>query len=178
MTTALTVERLRNLLQYTPETGVFVWLMKTTNRIRIGETAGSTTGENYRKIQINGKNYGAHRLAWLYMTGEWPPHEVDHRDNKRSNNCWDNLRSATHSLNQANALRPRNNTSGFKGVSLVKHTNRWRARIRANNRTFHLGCFATAKGAHAAYVEAAKRFFGEFASGGVEWSEPKQEQAA
>jgi HNH endonuclease/AP2 domain len=160
----LTQERLKELLHYDPETGVFRWLQPPSYVVKRGDVAGSlnkTTG--YRLIHIGGRNYKAHRLAWLYMTGAWCRPMIDHRDCDRTNNRWKNLRCATFSANAANRGRPRNNASGFKGVHRRRDSGKWRAQIWKDGRAIYLGQFRTPEEAHAAYVAKARELFGEFA---------------
>ena len=95
------------------------------------------------------------------MTGEWGRPAIDHRDGNSTNNRWSNLRRATPSQNNANRRRPRHNTSGYKGVYF--RWGFWRACIKRNGRRIYLGVFATPEEAHAAYVAAARKLFGEFA---------------
>ena len=98
----LTQEYLKSILEYNPETGLFIWLKQVSNRIKSGSTAGTIRSDGYVKIIINRKIYFAHRLAWLYMTGKWPEDLVDHKDNIKHNNIWENLREANHSQNNKN----------------------------------------------------------------------------
>ncbi len=112
---------------------------------------------------VAGKMYKAHRLAWFYMTGEWPPDQIDHIDGDRDNNRLVNLRKATNAQNGANARLSKNNSSGFKGVSFDTSVGRWRASIRRNRQLHYLGFFNTPEEAHAAYASAAVQLFGEFA---------------
>jgi hypothetical protein len=157
----VTRARLRALLRYDRETGEFHWLKRMNGRIRAGDLAGTLTEEGYRRIWIEGRHYRAHRLAWLYITGEWCPLLIDHRDGNPSNNRWNNLRRATSSQSNANRRVPRNNACGLKGVS--QDRGRWRARIHKNGQKHHLGIFPTPQAAHAAYAKAARQLFGEFA---------------
>jgi hypothetical protein len=160
----LTQERLRELLRYDRDTGEFRWRQRASYVVQVGDIAGSlnkTTG--YRLIHIDGRNYKAHQLAWLYMTGAWCRPMIDHRDMNRANNRWSNLRRATPSTNAANRGRPRTNASGFKGVHFRRATGKWRAQISKDGRARYLGQFSTPQAAHAAYVAAARDLFGEFA---------------
>jgi hypothetical protein len=151
-------------LHYDPETGDFRWLKRMGQWVRAGDLAGGVNQTHrYRNITINGINYTAHHLAWLYMTGNWCRSMIDHRDMNRANNSWSNLRRANRSTNNANRARQRNNSSGFKGVSLDRRTGRWRAQTAKNGRKLFLGSFATPQAAHAAYEAAARELFGEFA---------------
>jgi hypothetical protein len=160
----LTRARLRELLHYDPETGEFRWLKRLCNSVRVGDVAGCPNAfDRYWCIRIHRRNYPAHQLAWLYMTGGWGRPTIDHRDGNPANNRWNNLRRATSSQNNANRRRPRHNTSGFKGVSLYRRTGKWRACISRNGRLISLGAFRTAQAAHAAYEAAAHELFGEFA---------------
>lgn len=97
------------------------------------------------------------------MTGEWPVSQIDHIDGNPKNNKWSNLRLATNTQNSRNSSKPKNNTSGFKGVSFVSRLNKYRATIMVNRKSIHLGCFSDVKDAVLAYNEAAKSYFGEFA---------------
>lgn len=163
--TELTIERLKEIIHYDPETGQFTWLIDH-KRVRSGDLAGSNLHDRdgnpvYRAIMIDGHSQKSHRLAWFYMTGAWPIVLIDHRDRDGLNNRWTNLREATHSQNLQNKKRHRSNISGFKGVS--PHGYRWRARIQDGKRRINLGTYATPDEAHSAYLLAAKKQFGEFA---------------
>lgn len=159
----LTQARLREVLSYDPETGVFTRLVATSNRVAVGSDAGTTRIDGYIQIHIDGRLYSAHRLAWLYMTGEWPSDKVDHINRRKFDNRWGNLREANTSQNACNSLVRIDNTSGVRGVSFCKTTNRWRALIVVNGKRRHLGRFDDIGSAAAAYAVAAREAFGEFA---------------
>lgn len=159
MKSALTAARLKELLRYNPETGEFTWLVTRARGARAGDVAGNVT-KNGVQIMIDGRNYKGHRLAWLYMTGEWPTLDIDHRDVDPTNNRWANLREATQSLNNGNTRRRADNTTGYKGVT--RHQGRFRARIKQNGKNWNIGVYPTAEEAHRAYAEAASIVFGEF----------------
>lgn len=107
----------------------------------------------------------AHRLAWLYIYGEWPIDQLDHINRNTSDNRIENLREATQSQNNANRSANKSKKySPLKGVSFYPDSKRWTASIRINNKNRHLGCFDTAEEAHAAYVAEADQVFGEFAA--------------
>lgn len=160
----LTADRLRELLHYDPATGLFTW-RRNRQRVKAGDVAGHLEKDrSYIFIVIDGATHRAHRLAWLYMTGEYVT-EVDHEDLDRSNNRWSNLRDATRSQNRANMTRQRNNTTGFKGVYYDKR-NKLRpflAYIKSGKKRRELGYFSTAEEAHQAYCRAAQETYGEFA---------------
>lgn len=161
----LTAERLRSLMVYNPETGIFVRLVSAGCR-PAGSEAGRphpSTPTGYVMMGVDGRLYTAHRLAWLYVYGEWPTRDVDHRDGNRANNAIGNLREATESQNAANSGMRRHNTSGFRGVSWNSRAKKWLATIVVRGRKKHLGFFADAAEASAVYNEAAAREFGEFA---------------
>src|SRR5215467_8628570 len=92
--------RVREVLDYDFETGRFTWRVKRT-RVTVGDLAGCLDAGRY-KIRISGRNYWAHRLAFLWMTGEWPQGEVDHKNGNPTDNRWSNLRDATRPQNQHN----------------------------------------------------------------------------
>lgn len=153
----LTAERLRELLDYDPDTGVFTWLICANNNGAIaGSRAGALHSEGYFYIGIGGKRYFAHRLAWLYMTGKWPEHDIDHRDGNRSRNVYSNLRSVTRSVNLQNQRQGRsNNSTGRLGVT--RKDGGFAAQISVNGKHVSLGTHATVELASAAYVEAKRR---------------------
>lgn len=115
----LTQESLKELLSYDPDTGFFTYLVSKKGWVRKGYRAGSIHCDGYRHISIGGRLWLEHRLAWLYMTGEWPEFKIDHRDGERSNNAWLNLRSATDQQNSFNQKVRSSNTSGFRNVRFV-----------------------------------------------------------
>ena len=158
-----TAKRVRELLNYEPDTGIFTWRVARGGGIKSGDVAGNIDTCGYAQIRIDGRRYSAHRVAYLYMTGEWPVEEIDHKDRNQANNCWSNLRSATRSNNVANRGCLITNKSRFKGASWDKKTQKWRATIVANGKWRLLGYFATAIEAHEAYAAKAKELFGEFA---------------
>jgi hypothetical protein len=142
------------MLRYDPETGVFYWRKKTSKKTVIGKEAGGKNVAGYIVIGIAGKIYYAHRLAWIYMTGNCPS-QVDHADNVKTNNRWKNLRAATHQQNVLNAKRAKNNTSGRKGVTWHKAAKKWSASIFLNGKPNYLGLFNCPDEAHEAYMNAA-----------------------
>lgn len=161
----LTAERVREVFNYDPRTGALTYRRCRGGRRGEGEEAGflcrrsNRQGGGYILVGFNGREYGAHRLIWLWWHGREANGYIDHIDMDRSNNRIENLRECTQSQNLANTRRLSTNTSGFKGVSRVSGSAKWRATIGRR----HLGVFDTPEEAHAAYVAAAKKKFGEFA---------------
>ena len=160
----ITHQRLRELLHYDPLTGIFLRLVSANSRVKVGDIAGSLhKATGYRRIQIDGRDYMAHRLAWFYVTGEWPTADIDHWNLNRTDNRFCNLREATNSENHANMRARADNTSGFKGVYFHKPNRKWVTQITVIGKRIYLGSFDTKGSAHAAYAAAAKQHFGEFA---------------
>jgi hypothetical protein len=159
----LTQERLKELLSYDPETGLFTWLV-TRGGAQAGKVVTHKEGSGYIQFTIDGKNYRACRLAFLYMTGEWPKAHVDHIDRDVANDRWLNLRDATRSQNKANSGVYSNNFLGVKGVNKPSIGKKYRARIQVDSKPKHLGYFDTPELARAAYLDAAKQYYGEFAA--------------
>ena len=155
---------LKRILHYEARSGLWHWVCPTGKRVRVGDRAGfiSKTG-GYRYIRIHHKAYPESKLAVLYMTGRWPKHLVDHKNNKRADNRWGNLRKATYTQNNRNS-KAKPNPTGFKGVS--RHGSGFRMQIRVSKKRLYTYGFSTAKAAHLAYVRAAKKHFGEFAHAG------------
>jgi hypothetical protein len=156
MAEKLTAERLREVLHYNPETGVFTWRVTSSNRALAGSVAGAIDGHGYQLIGVDRVRQRANRLAWLYMTGEWPEYFVDHIDGDALNNRWENLRHATNAENMQNRRKPRSDKKNGKLLGTCFHalSGKWGARIRANNAIRSLGYFDTEAEAHAAYMRA------------------------
>ena len=159
----LTQTRLQELLHYDPDTGEFHWREQKKSNHSAGDIAGCRMRSEYWTIHIDGRNYRAHQLAWLYMKGEWGRPMIDHRDGNPLNNRWRNLRLASHTENAANRPRLRSNTSGFKGVTFERRSGKWLAQIQKHGRRYPIGRYDTAQEAHEAYVAAARLLFGEYA---------------
>lgn len=162
------LEMIRSLLTYDRETGVFVWnrrnVIGSWNQKFAGKVAGTVCDRGYIYICINKRKFSAHRLAWLYVTGEWPELEIDHKNTIKGDNWFDNLRLATFFQNQQNKGLVPYNSSGLKGVSWRSDRDCWRAVINANGRFIHLGHFSEKKDARIAYTKAATELHGEFAN--------------
>ena len=158
----LTQEGLKKLLHYNPELGVFIWLAPK-RRVTVGEIAGSKNKCGPTNIMIEGKMYKAHRLAWFYMTGEWPKRCIDHVNGNPKDNRWKNLRGATHTQNMRNRKIGENNSSQFKGVYLPKGKTKWVARVHHEGKTKHLGCFDCEHEAALAYNQYVMDYHGQYA---------------
>ena len=160
----LTQERLKELLHYDPETGVFTWKTSTSNRRAKGAVAGSLSVHGYCCIGIDGKVYTAHRLAFLYMRGALPSKSVDHRNRDRADNRWCNLREASPGQNSMNSRMRSDNSTGYKGVVWDKKKRLYKATIKKGAKSFLLGYFDCPLDAAAAYNKAAAQLHGEFAA--------------
>lgn len=146
---------LREALIYDPDTGH--WFRRRSSKAcKAGKRLPIPERGKYHRIRINRVGYRAHRLAWLYMTGEWPTEQVDHINGEPSDNRWSNLRLANPIENARNSRIRDDNTSGSPGVARYK--NGWRAYICGK----HLGCFRTWEEAVACYHGASTVLFGEF----------------
>ena len=154
----ITQERLKELLHYDPLTGVFTRLVATSNSVKVGDVAGNISAGGYRVIGVCGKQYLAHRLAWLYMKGDMPKDQVDHINGVRVDNSWANLRGATDLTNQKNTSISKNNKSGVVGVSWSKTNNKWRAIIWDNKKKIHLGYFKDIADAALERLEAENEY--------------------
>jgi hypothetical protein len=160
---ALTHEKLVEHLHYDRKTGIFVWRVCLSNSARVGKIAGYEHSGGRWMIGISGTYIYAHRLAWFYVTGSWPLHEIDHINGRPSDNRFVNLREATRSQNAKNLGKRRDNTSGMTGVTWDQCMLRWHARIMVDGTMLRLGYFIKKADAGRAYKAAAKQNFGEFA---------------
>lgn len=165
----LTQERLKQLLHYDPETGVFTWRMRPPGRaggggkIVVGARAGGIAGDGYWVIGLGGRRYRAGRLAWFYVHGVWPEGDIDHKNVDHLDDRLDNLRPATRSQNLANKPKSSRNKTGFKGVSLYPKTGKYVSYASFKGRTVYCGYFDTPEEAHAAFVKKSQELHGEFA---------------
>lgn len=152
----LTAETVWKLLDYDHQTGVMTRRVSTGLKSLQGMIAGTVTVHGYRAISLRGRSYFAHRLAWLYMTGEHPCGWIDHIDGCRTNNRWANLRDVTPQVNKQN-LRKAHVDSGTGLLGAYRHRDKFRSIIGLNGVKHWLGSFDTAEEAHAVYIEAKRR---------------------
>lgn len=152
----LTQERLKELLDYDPETGVFIRKIKKGG-MPAGSVAGSADACGYIVISIDGKRHKAHRLAWLWVYGELPKKDIDHINRIPCDNRIANLREVNKKQNAWNTDMKKNNASGFLGVYKHKQCARWGAKICVNRKQHYLGLFDTPEEAHAAYMRAKEK---------------------
>lgn len=156
----LTQERLKEVLDYLPDTGDFVWKVRST-KADIGDIAGSVGPLGYRIMSVDGYRCLAHRLAWFYVHGEWPKKHVDHINGIKDDNRIVNLRDVSVSENAHNTKKLRwSNTTGFPGVTAKR--SKFMARITVKNRIIHIGIFHTIAQARIARLLAEKEHFGRF----------------
>lgn len=158
----ITQERLRELLEYFPATGEFIWKRNKGKQIA-GTSANRVTDSGYRIVMLDRENYRQHRLAFFYMTGEWPTEFVDHINGDKSDNRWENLRECSKSQNGFNVGTKCTNTSGFKGVSWRQDRNKFRAYTRIKGQIKHLGYFDDPELADLVVTSARELHHGEFA---------------
>ncbi len=151
----LTQARLKELLHYNPETGLFTWLARGGSRRRAGDVAGSVKKDGYRYIGLCGERFLAHRLAWFYQHGEWPTDEVDHKNRARDDNRISNIRAATRAQNAINLGPRRNSTADSAGAYYRPKLGKWVSQISDRGKTRYLGLFTTEASAKAAYALAA-----------------------
>lgn len=155
-------ERLRQVLDYNPDTGLFHWKVRTSNRVKVGAVAGTIRKDGYVSICIDGAFYLAHRLVFIFEVGA-APNLIDHVDGDPSNNQRANLREALHTQNMMNSRHRINNTSGYKGVSFDRSRGLWAAYINAHSTRHWLGYFKNKSAAVAAIDNARPLHHKEFA---------------
>lgn len=153
----LSQESLKAHLIFCPLSGAF--FKRNTNK----KVNGYTRPDGYLMVNVKGKQYRAHRLAWLYIKGNWPKNAIDHINGNKLDNRIYNLREATYSQNHMNKKPDKKNKSGFKGVCYVKQREKWNANIYFNGKKKNLGYYNNIEDAVKAYNEAAKKYHGEFA---------------
>lgn len=156
-------ERIRELLTYDAETGVFRARVQR-RQIKPGDVVGCPTKKGYLRVWIDGESWYLHLLAWLYVFGDWID-ELDHCDGNASNNAIGNLRPCDRSQNNANQRLSKRNQYGVKGVTYVARLSKWVAQIQIKGEVKYLGCYLTMEEAHQAYMAASREHFGNFARG-------------
>lgn len=150
--------RLIQLLRYNKATGQFTWRV-TRHRAIARQKAGTIRLDGYVALMIEQRLYRAHRLAWFYVTGEWPKGHIDHINQIRNDNRWSNLRDVTPQQNSLNARR-RLGASGFRGVRWYQKNQKWGVVIGENGRRVFLGLFSDKADAAAAYQARYRVIYG------------------
>lgn len=152
MTKEVTAQRLRELITYDPQTGLFNRNLKDGSR----RATGTLDQDGYIKISLDGRNHTAARLAHLCMTGSLPTHDMDHINGKRSDNRWENLREVPRRINIENQRKAMSSSkSGILGAFWDR--GKWVAKIGINGKVIHLGRFSSAEEAHEIYLAAKRR---------------------
>lgn len=147
----LTAEELRQLVHYDPATGHFTWLQSKYQPYRIGNRAGSRMNTGYRRIFIGEKAFTEHRLAWLYMTGQWPERHIDHINGNRTDNRFENLRDVSRSTNLHNIQSSNKGAlSIYRGVS--PQGGKWTMQIMVNGKRVRVPGFDTEEDAARCYI--------------------------
>lgn len=158
MNKKLTQKRLKELLHYDPETGVFSNNINRSSRALKGLKTGTDNGRGYIKIKINKKMYYAHRLAWLYKYGYSPENEIDHINRNKSDNRLCNLRHVSRVCNSQNSSISIRNKTGVTGVSFHKKAKKWIVQVRNNNNSVYVGIFDNFVNAVYSRWEAEKKY--------------------
>lgn len=151
----LTQAKVREYLSYIPETGLFFWGKASGRRAKVGAVAGGITDDGYIGIYLGRNRHSAHRLAWLYMHGEWPAGQIDHINRVRTDNRIANLRVVSRAENSQNTIRS-SSKHGVPGVN-QRAPHIWQAQITLNGKRISLGFFPTKEDASAAYLKAKQK---------------------
>jgi len=160
----LTQDILKSLFRYDEKTGLFERISDKHQGITNIKKVGYVNDSGYLLISVLNKRYRAHRLAWLYMTGNMPTDQIDHINLDRLDNRFVNLRECNNEENNRNSRKKSTNTSGYRGVHFNKQCNKWQARARVNGKRHHIGLFNSAKEAGIAYEKYISNKHGEFAN--------------
>jgi len=166
----ISIEQLHENLKYNPSTGKFTWReraetyplplpsIRRFNTTRAGKQVFEESHNGYYRMELLGKRYKSHRVAWAMHTGEWPADQVDHINGDRVDNRIENLREATQTDNSRNTKIPANNMSGVIGVHWDKRTRRWVSQIKDLTQQIYLGSFTNFDDAVAARAAAEVKY--------------------
>jgi len=154
----ITQSKLKEILDYDIDTGVFTWKVSASSSVSVGSIAGAIDNKGYRRIGLNRTYKRAHRLAWFYVYGEWPKSQIDHINRNRDDNMLSNLRAANDQQNCRNRS-PKINKFGVIGLSWCKRSKRFFARITIDRKTEYLGYFSDMFEAICARKSAENKYF-------------------
>lgn len=152
----VSIDRINELLNYNPDTGVLTWKVTRNNRVKSGSVAGTVSKFGHRAVRVDRMYILEHRAAWAITYGEWPKLDIDHINGDPSNNKISNLRHVSRCVNLQNQSKPhKDSRSGVLGVSMKD--GKWHARIFANGKLTKLGAFDSKESAGAAYIDAKRK---------------------
>ena len=153
--TDLTADEVRSMYDYDPLSGLLTRRFGSGGR-KAGSVVGNVGADGRVQMYVNGRNYKAHRVIWLYVTGEWPRHDVDHIDGNPSNNRWNNLRDVPHHVNLQNR-RTHTKHNQLRVIGVTPNKGRFGAQIKLNGKRIWLGTFDTPEEASAVYLESKRK---------------------
>tara|TARA_R100001039_G_scaffold35011_1_gene29820 strand:+ start:4405 stop:4971 length:567 start_codon:yes stop_codon:yes gene_type:complete len=165
----ITSEIVRELLHYDPETGIFTWRARDRrwfksehscmawNAKHANKRAGCVwtsprTGFKRRHIALFRKTRLEHALAWMWMSDEPLPAQIDHENRDGTDNRWQNIRASNNAKNCLNRSKRFTNKSGVTGVDWHGRLGKWRARCTVSGKTHHLGVFNDINEAESAVI--------------------------
>ena len=157
----ITQDELKSQLDYDKETGVFTWKVRNSNRVKIGQVAGNAHNCGYIELQVLGEKHLAHRLAWLYVHGEYPK-IIDHINGNRSDNRICNLRNVGYKENTYNSKLRKDNKSGVKCVSFNIKLKKYEVRIFHDGKLQNYGYYENLEDAKKVADEKRKEIYGVY----------------
>ena len=151
-------DRAVEVFDYNPDIGDLIWKVRTSNRIKVGDVAGTILATGYIHVRVDSIFYLAHRLIWLMTHKAWPVAQIDHINGRRADNKLNNLRSVDVQGNRRNAAKSKNNTSGITGVCWGKRDRKWHAQVTVDYQNKSLGWFGSLLDAACARKSAEKKY--------------------
>ena len=152
-------ETVKKLFHYDAESGMLLWRNGNSRNVKPWQEATSSNGHGYYNVKIDGKSYLVHRLIWLYVHGNFPEQDIDHKNRVRNDNRLCNLRDVSRTDNAQNISLPSHNKSGHIGVSWYAKQNKWTVYVKVNKKNKWLGYYKNLDDAVAARKVGEKKYY-------------------
>lgn len=142
------IDGAREVLEYSPSTGLFHWKVLKPGATKPGQPAGGFTKRGYIRMRVNGVHIFAHRLAWAFVHNKLPEQQIDHINGNPADNRIENLRDVPQAVNKQNTQAAyRSNELGLLNIRLRKDNGKYQVRVHRNKKVFNIGEYSTSNDA-------------------------------